>query len=304
MGEDEGQGPLLLRSSSVPVEQGMDDRRESLLIDSAPSLQKSNKASLEKQWASVVKDSTSYAEKAVERQELSCSLESFYEFFWGDDAMYSVPIFMKESGDKEIKCSPWKTDKDGVTKSRTIEYTHPINAPMAPPMARARKEQSYQKFGENGMVLETKTYVADVPMTDCFYVADQILVEAVDDNKVAVTMSFGLEFVKSTMFKAIIIRTTNGEFQNFMQRLTNFMSDSLGQRAGAAPILPAVLAPPPESVRGGPGVWPKLTVGLLGLILLLQLWIILDIRTMKSTLQQLQFGSAQCPASLGLGGHA
>lgn len=299
---------LLSRSVSVPIEEDMNIveepiSRESFETESTtPLSQKNVKRSVEQQWSSVVEESVAYAEKAVEKHELPCSLESFFELFVADNAKYSVPIFMKESGDEEIQCSPWKTDEDGVTKSRTIEYTHPINAPMAPPMARARKEQSYQTFGTNGMILETKTYVADVPMTDCFYVADQILVEPVDASKVVVTMSFGLEFVKSTMFRAIIVRTTKGEFVSFMQRLTHFMSTSLGQAASAAPFLPA--APTPEPQPAFSGMLPIVMSSLLCIIFLLQLWIIMDLRTMKSTLDQLQIKQTECPAIFGLGGLA
>lgn len=301
---------ILARSESAPVGRDMDmvketRSQESLETQSTPFSQNHTKRALEQQWSSVMEESALYSEKAVERHELPCSLETFFELFIGDDAKYSVPTFMKESGDEELQCSPWKDDsKDGVTKRRTVEYTHPINAPMAPPMARARKEQSYQIFGEKGIILETKTYVADVPLTDCFYVADQILVEPVDDHRVSVTMSFSLEFVKSTMFKSIIMRTTKGEFQSFMQRLANFMSTSLGQAASAVAILPAVPAPPPEPARAT-GALPTLTAGLLCLVFLLQLWIIMDMRTMKSDLRQLlEKPSTECPAIFGLGGLA
>mmetsp|Transcript_13200 Transcript_13200/g.23908 ORF Transcript_13200/g.23908 Transcript_13200/m.23908 type:complete len:89 (-) Transcript_13200:509-775(-) len=40
-------------------------------------------------------------------------------------------------------------------------------APLAPPMAKARKEQRYQKFGEIGLTIESDTFVQDVPMADC-----------------------------------------------------------------------------------------------------------------------------------------
>ncbi len=289
----------LSRSATVPMEEKMDQVPESLLGQKSHDIH-SKQVSLEQQWSSIVE--ASFAETAVEKHELSCSLDTFMELFVGDDAKYSLPTFMKESGDEEIHCSLWTAvGDDGVMKSRTIEYTHPINAPMAPPMARARKEQSYKKFADNGIVLETKTYVSDVPMTDCFYVADQILVEPVDDRTVNITMSFELEFVKSTMFKAIIMRTTKGEFESFMQRLANFMSKSLGQVAIVTPVIPAPPTPAKEPTALAYTMVPNITVGLLCFVLALQFWILIDLGNVKSTLHQLQANKPmQCIGMMGL----
>jgi hypothetical protein len=201
---------------------------------------------------------------------------------------------MKKSGDEGIQCSSWLLDTDGVTKTRTIEYTHPVNAPMAPPMARARKEQTYTTFGKHGLVMETRTYVSDVPMTDCFYVADQIRVEPTSENSVAVTMSFDLKFVKSTMFKAIIVRTTKGEIDSFMKRLANFMSESLGEAATSAP--------PPlahESEAHTSDWFPIFAAIFLTLVVLLQSWILLDVRSIKIAILELQTSSAAaCPSKI------
>ena len=295
---------LLSRSASAPVEkEDIDIVKESISQESLDmSTASQRKSSLKNQWSSVMEDSASYTETAVEKQELPCSLESFFELFVANDAKYSVPKFMEESGDEELHCSPWVDDPDGVKKTRTIEYNHPINAPMAPPMAGARKEQIYKTFGKHGMVLETRTYVSDVPMTDCFYVRDQILVEPIDDNMVSITMSFDLEFVKSTMFRSIIMRTTKGEFENFMQRLASFISKSLGQASSVAP--PPPKAPTPTlPLSPVSAVIPKFVAAVLCTVLILQIWIIMDIRSMKVALYQIQSStSTQCIAPTGIGG--
>ena len=89
---------------------------------------------------------------------------------------------------------------------------------MAPPLAKARKEQSYTKYGDYGVVLDTKTIVEDVPMTDCFFVAERIRVEQVgggeeeEKNKencgCRLSILFDIRFIKVNMFKAIIAKTT------------------------------------------------------------------------------------------------
>lgn len=120
---------------------------------------------------------------------------------------------MQENGDKDLSASPWK--QDGIQWKRTIEYSHPINAPLAPPEARARKEQRYRRFGDHGLSIETDTFVDDVPMADCFYVTDRILVKSTE-NGVRLTGEFDIRFVKTTMFRSIISNTTRREFlRNF-----------------------------------------------------------------------------------------
>ena len=293
---DSGQRPMtprrqkrdvMSRTASEPM------NSDDVQTDIPPTADETDtKTSVEHQWSLAVEGA--YAQKAVESHELPCCLDSFMQLFIEDSAEYSLQRFMKESGDEGILCSSWKIGSDGVTKTRTIEYTHPVNAPMAPPMARARKEQTYTTFGQHGLVLETRTYVSDVPMTDCFYVADQIRVEPTSEKTVAVTMSFDLEFVKSTMFKAIIMRTTKGEFESSMRRLANFMSESLGQAASSA------LPPPVPEQDAPPSEWfPIFAAIFLTLVLLLQTWILLDVRSIKVALRELQSGyAADCPSRM------
>eukprot|EP00540_Astrosyne_radiata_P006912 CAMPEP_0116837724 /NCGR_PEP_ID=MMETSP0418-20121206/8814_1 /TAXON_ID=1158023 /ORGANISM="Astrosyne radiata, Strain 13vi08-1A" /LENGTH=465 /DNA_ID=CAMNT_0004467643 /DNA_START=1 /DNA_END=1397 /DNA_ORIENTATION=+ len=102
-------------------------------------------------------------------------------------------------------------DDDTLFQQRTMEYSHPVNAPLAPPMARARKEQRIRRFGDKGISVETDTYVDDVPLTDCFYVRDRLLVSASED-RVEIALHFDIRFVKGTMFRAIIANTTRREF--------------------------------------------------------------------------------------------
>lgn len=279
----------IIRTASAPPAHDTSEYTETISDELEPEV----KPTLEHQWTSVIE--ATYEEVAVENYELPCSLESFLQLFIDDEADYSIQHFMKGSGDEEIQCTSWTPDSiDGTTKTRTIEYTHPVNAPMAPPMARARKEQTIKVFGNHGLVLETRTYVSDVPMTDCFYVADQIRVEPTSEKSVAVTISFDLEFVKSTMFKAIIVRTTKGEFQSSMTRLANFMSESLGQ-AGS-------LEPPPakETSAAPPSEWfPVFAAIFLTLLLLLQIWILIDMRSIKMAIMELQLSaSLECPSKM------
>ena len=61
------------------------------------------------------------------------------------------------TGDSEVSISPWKKTDDGLfSQKRTINYVHPINAPMAPPQAEASKYQTLQIYGKYGLCLRSK----------------------------------------------------------------------------------------------------------------------------------------------------
>jgi len=175
---------------------------------------------LEEAWGQLHgKPNESYKDSAFEQQQIACSLDKFHELFLADDAPHSIARFMTGTGDSNVVASCWKSESTSSSKSRTIEYTHPINAPLAPPNAKARKEQRMRRFLDQGISIETDTYVDDVPMTDCFYVTDRILVRANDDGTVTISAYFDIRFVKSTMFRSIIANTTRSEFVKWFQNL-------------------------------------------------------------------------------------
>ncbi len=112
---------------------------------------------------------------------------------------------MRDIGELDVHTSPWElpsASKASESTSRTIQYTHPVNAPMAPPTAKARKQQVLHKFGDAGLCVETCTVVEEVPMADCFVVEDRVWVHGAKDGSegCSVSVTFQIRFVKSTFF--------------------------------------------------------------------------------------------------------
>lgn len=216
-------------------------------------------SNLAQEWNETVAKMVDYSNLVVDKQVLyNCTLQKFVDFFVKDQADYSIAKYLHGRGDSELQETEWKSTStsdnncnnnnynNAANQSRTVHYMHPVNVPMAPPKAGARKEQTYCRYGDYGLVIETRTYVRDVPMTDCFYVVDRILVEPnyrnpsdsssnkenqqdltnINSNdssstapppSVLVSMKFQINFVKSTMFKGIISKTTSSEFKAFFQ---------------------------------------------------------------------------------------
>jgi hypothetical protein len=247
----------------------------------------------EEAWSKLMNDSSSYAYAAVEDCELPCALNTFFDLFLADEAKHSIPTFMQANGEEDVNSSAWK--KDGLSKSRVIQYTHPVNAPMAPPKARARKEQVYRQYENYGLVLETNTFVEDVPMTDCFFVAEMIRVERVGDNKVSISMLIDIRFVKSTMFKSIITRTTKTEVKKSMQDLANYMSKSFGHDAVTEPK--PIFTVEQNAQNSFESAASKLVLLMLVILLSSQLWMVWTIQSMQIKISEL---TVTCSGSGGL----
>jgi VAD1 Analog of StAR-related lipid transfer domain len=266
--------------------------------------QHTNTGNLQEEWQAVMEDeSKEYSETPVQDLELSCDLDTFLSKFVLDGAPCSMTTFMGENGDKDIQVTKWKqTKSEGSSPcfTRTIEYTHPVDAPMAPPMARARKEQGYVRYGDHGLIFTTKTYVSDVPMTDCFYVADHIRVESKkrkegedgkDSTVVCVSIAFDVRFVKSTMFRGIISRTTKSELEKFCCSLAEFLSQNLGSEGTLMPSQQSEASPVPASTSmkstNASNTWIQMSVLLLlSIIVTLQGWMVWEIGNLKVELQR------------------
>jgi hypothetical protein len=162
--------------------------------------------------------------------------------------MYSMDRFLTGRGDFDVRTSDWEEDVNAVEAAtaaesatkprdvggwkqykRVIKYMHPVNVPLAPPQAAARKEQVLTRYDNVGICIVTQTFVDDVPMTDCFYVADRMLIEPSSSIKGSITvrMEFGITFVKSTMFKGIISKKTTAEFIELFNALAQYISTSI-----------------------------------------------------------------------------
>ena len=161
-------------------------------------------------------------------------LESFYKHYLSNNAKHSFEKYLLSKGDANIEISPWKQQQDNdndnnnnivTTSSRTINYLHPVHVPMAPPSAKATKEQKMQIFSTHGICIETITKVNDVPLTDCFHVEDIIFIEFVSDkrNKLKINASFQINFIKHTMWKSIIQLNTHNAFKQFLIGYANMI---------------------------------------------------------------------------------
>jgi hypothetical protein len=238
----------------------------------------------------------------------NCSLDRFFDLFFANNAPYSLQRFLQSRGDLKLATTDWKlpvsddNGNDGSSadyKMRTVTYVHPVNAPMAPPQASARKEQSYRQYKDRGIIINTQTYVEDVPMTDCFFVEDRIIVNDNNENNrgVQVTMEFGIIFIKRTMFKSIISSRTRGEYIEIFNAFSTYLSEALSGALEKETTLEETTPTPTEETT--PVIVPSekelpplsftfqflsLDRAFLILVLVLQVWILFDLRNIRQTI--------------------
>jgi hypothetical protein len=249
-------------------------------------------------------DKESYATTAIQDKILPCTLDDFLDKFIGTDALFPYSTYMQSSGDDVLQVTEWKRDEQHGVYSRMLEYNHPVNAPLAPPMAKARKEQRYRRFGEMGLSIETDTFVQDVPMADCFFVTDRVLVEpTAGENGTAVLIlaEFDIRFIKSTMFRSLISNTTKSEFLKWFQGLGEYWSESIVSpmetereekhlvAAGSVETVLVKDTKPPVvmPLTGMLGQNPLLTI-LVILVLVMQLWTVMEISSMKRAMLEIE----------------
>lgn len=185
---------------------------------------------------------------------MPCTIDTFFDKFIADSASHSTKRYQEANGDTDISVSRWKFDKTIDAYVRTIEFKHPVDIAVAPPFARARKEQRYRRFGQYGLSIETDTYVQDVPLATCFYTADRVLVEpsVKKEGHVVVHAKFDVRFIKRMMFQSLAASLTAKKFVEGFQNLEQYWSTSLTEGSSSSVSLseemPNASGPPSRTV--------------------------------------------------------
>ena len=176
------------------------------------------------------KKSNKFIELGVESIPIPVSVDDFYKLVLEDNADHSIEKFMRSIGEMEVESSPWQPSTTESTNSatRTIHYIHPNNAPMAPPTAAARKEQTLHKFGNIGLCLETCTFVENVPMADCLIVRDRLWVTQNEGSGYIMSITFQIDFIKGTLFRRIIENTTKSEYLKYWSQFWDMIKSNIG----------------------------------------------------------------------------
>jgi len=209
-------------------------------------------------WVKVKEMFKDYSEIAVKPQSLprsTCeSLDAFYDLFLADRAPNSIPKFQENIiGDTSMTIQLWQQQQQdhlkercttasslsfpllqagGLQQQRALTFSHPRNATLGPSNVHTTKTHICQRFDPCGLILHSNTVVKDVPYSDCFVVEEIWIVESTqgsssNGNDIVLSVRFRIRFVKSTMFKKLIINQVRTEVSSWYQSYEKMVMSSL-----------------------------------------------------------------------------
>lgn len=129
----------------------------------------------------------------VVNTELSISIKKFFLYFLQDEKFFKT--FHERRGDTEFVGAPWKEDPE-LGNVRQLQYRSKVNAPFGPPTTIVNEVQRYYSNDPNHLVIETMSSALDVQYGDSFRVEAYWNVSALSGDRVKLTISAGVAFLK------------------------------------------------------------------------------------------------------------
>lgn len=194
--------------------------------------------------------------------------------------------------------------------ARSVDFWHPLKNALGPSKAKTLRQQTIRRFGNYGIILENTTMVKGVPAADCFRVHDRWVVEAARDataGELTMTVTFRIEFTKTTMLKPIIQKNIRQQTKNWFQGYVKMLHQVLAQendgltspRGSATALEPTTLQSPQyedldtdkdTEVRTTTITWSLLAKTGLGFALI---YLLLEVMWMRAALSLLQSETGQ-----------
>jgi hypothetical protein len=243
--------------------------------------------------------------KIAQEMKLKMTLDEFFHQFLSDDASTSIVSHHEANGDFDVKSSKWEDDDESSSKKRSITFSHPINTKvsMAPSAGAATKTQVLRRYGNQGICIDSEIWTNNVPLADCFYVLERLIVASNEEGGISLTIKFGNIFVKRTMFKGIINSASvkdNTEFhKGFVALIKKTASVSSGSQNQAtdASSRKEVVSRDHEALDGGQTLKEPMTISrrtaqvaiLFGfLLVLLNLYFAIGLNRANRNMEKLQ----------------
>lgn len=192
-------------------------------------------------WKAAKQSAAPYIkEVGIESFELPCSLVTFYKLFLANDAEYSMEMFHsgEDVKDLDVKVVPWAQDPNHASALlRTMTFKHPCGSfGVGPSHANTKKKFKLRRFPGLGICIDCSTTVEGLPASDCFYVGEFWIIEAVGNGRVRLSARFGANFVKRHFLRSIITKNVqkgNGEWFDGYKRFLQSASLPVGNEEEA-----------------------------------------------------------------------
>ena len=192
---------------------------------------------------------------------LQCSLDSYFDLFFQDQAPYAVDRYQREEiGDFDIEVTQWKdgeTTEKGTkqpikVRTRKIQFMHPLKNALGPSKAKTTRLQRLHRFDYNlGICWENTTTVEGIPAADCFRIEDRWVFEPIpainsdpsdsrnmatempQPSAIKLTVTFRIVFFKRTMLKSLIQKNVRQENRNWVHGYVAMVEKVLAKQSKA-----------------------------------------------------------------------
>jgi len=223
----------------------------------------------------------------VIKDSFDCSFLRFYNLIFSDQhsehrgkKFKNFLTWTKESnGDTEITNTQWnppppksivefqEMDLEESLKallkapgksSRIFNYTHPVKeqSMFVPKSCPIEEKQNIIWLSMDELIMYSESKSFKVPLSDCFVVRNSFTLKNTEANKCELTWKLGIEFIKSTMFKAKITKSVQDENLEIAQKVVLLMKAKVSEylKTKNQTILKTkadmpVQAPVPEEVK-------------------------------------------------------
>ena len=131
-----------------------------------------------------------------------------------------VPFEGLYSDKQNLECLK-KTAEGPRTSERNFKYTHQVKegGPFVPKTCPVEEKHFGYWLGPDEFVLQNEIFTSKVPMSDTFVVKNCFRVKDIGEEKCSFTWRFHVEFVKSTMFKGKIAKSSQTENTEFATKI-------------------------------------------------------------------------------------
>jgi len=145
--------------------------------------------------------------KVVFSSELECSVAEFFWLFVSQNSDNFHRQYHDKRSDTELEFGQW------ANFARDVTYRVPVKVPIGPKTTRVIEKQRYNLFLEEAnkleeLVFETSSNMLDIPFADTFRVEAKWDINTVSPTRCSCTVSSGVNFVKTNMFKTKIETNT------------------------------------------------------------------------------------------------
>jgi len=200
-------------------------------------------------------------------EKLNISLKDFAALYIDDGALLNYKKYHESVKDADVVLSEWSAPTS-MGSTREMKFFKPVNLPGLA-STRGIKVQKFRMVEDVGLILCSSTRLEDVPAADTFSVEDTLVIRVLDETTVSVEITFQVHFLKSTMMKYIIEKSTNGEMARWLETFSNYLKKTTELKREGKLDLSVAAAPAPvvvEAVVEAPVEVKKAPVGFMALL--------------------------------------